>query len=124
MHKEVITLFREFQKMPKMALVDGPAEYVPAYSNFVFTRRTLKHLAEKGEEGWRLLQLVSDILEFPDCILRETNNRIMYVKYFPGMARPHLVVIESEKIIVTAFLSKKKYLKNFEILWRTRSSLP
>jgi hypothetical protein len=102
-------------------------EIIGAKSNTIsFTRLSLKHLAEKGEEGRRLLNLAPYILENPDEIRRRnTKTRFLISKIFPHLKknRPHTISLEITKvdgtIVVTAFQSKFGYLKNFELLWRT-----
>lgn len=80
------SIFYEFQKIPKGILIDRPDELIqtgfsvhPVIMQIFsrgklqafFTRRTLKHLAEKGVEGKRLLGIIPNILEYPDVIFRE-----------------------------------------------------
>lgn len=92
-----------------------------------FTKRTLKHIAEKGSEGKRLITLIPCILRSPDVLFKGKSNRFICVKYFSNVERElQVVVIEfvnNTAIIVTSFVSDEKYLKNFEILWRTGTSL-
>jgi hypothetical protein len=134
-------LFEEFQKLPKSVLIDSPNRLIETnYSTdalirlfnlnnplIYYTRRTFKHLAEKETEGKRLFKLLSTILEYPDIVLKGNNSRILIVKLFNyGKKRePHVVVIEFIKeniVIITSFVTNRKYLKNFEILWRTGGS--
>lgn len=121
-------LFDEFQKLPKGILIDNPNELIRLSDGVFFTRRTLKHLAEKGIEGKRLFGLVPNILKRPDLILKGKKTRIVVVRFFPDEeGEPHVVVVEPKDqtflIVVTSFVTDKKYLKNFEILWRTGTSL-
>ncbi len=96
-------------------------------NNVFFTRLSLKHLAEKGKEGKRLLELIPFILEKPDTIRKSKkyDSRFLVSKTFSGTKknRPHIVNLEVTKmnrtIIVTAFQSEAFYLQNFELLWRT-----
>jgi hypothetical protein len=66
------------------------------------------------------------IFKNPDIILKGKNNRLLITKFFPdNEGEPHVIVFESvndEIIIITSFVTDKKYLKNFEILWRTGTS--
>ena len=134
-------LFNQFQKLSVNVLIDNPNELI--YTGFyfainlnlfgakeksiVFTRRTLKHLAEKGREGKRLLSLIPTIIGQPETVFKNRSNRLLIVKYFPDKeGEPHVVVIECNNenmlTIITSFVTDKKYLKNFEILWRTGTS--
>ncbi len=137
------SIFYEFQKIPKGILIDRPDELIqtgfsvhPVIMQIFsrgklqafFTRRTLKHLAEKGVEGKRLLGIIPNILEYPDVIFRGKKTRLLSAKFFnQGKKRePHIIVIEFLErgvILVTSFVTDEKYLKNFEILWRTGGSL-
>ncbi len=123
MQEEVIALFRQFENMPVKELVDDPHGRVVAYSNFVFSRRTLKHLAEKGDEGFSMLELIPDTIEFPDTILRSSDCRRLYSRHLKHRPEIHIVIIENDRLIITSFMTDKKYLKRFEILWRTGTSL-
>jgi hypothetical protein len=134
-------LFDQFSTLPNDVLIDNPDEFV--YTGFelvifselllvegssvVFTRRTLKHLAEKRETGRTLLTLMPIIISQPDVILKNRNSRFLLVKLFPDKEEePNVVVVERVNeetlIIITSFVTDKKYLKNFEILWRTGTS--
>jgi hypothetical protein len=137
-------LFIKFQKVPKGVLIDNPNELVVTNfitSNYIrsvlpnklkkvyFTRRSLKHIAEKGIEGERLLKLIPTIFGDPEIIYEaRESNRWLILKALPyqGKILLHGVVVEklqSEDIlIVTSFVAKQKYLKNFKILWRTAAS--
>ena len=127
MDEELWTLFEEFQRIPKGVLVDRQNEQVRVFQGLFFMRRTLKHLAEKGREGRRLLQLIPDIFNASELILRGRNYRLLFVRFFPEReGEPHVLVVEcvgKVAIVVTCFVTDEKYLKNFEILWRTGTSL-
>jgi len=132
-------LFKEFQNMTKGQLIDLPSEIVSTDyivadillkrlgSNrlkVMFTRRTLKHLAEKGPEGKRLFILIPAILHDPELILSGRKSRILMVKSINREKEGSYFVVVAEinkdnMIIITSFVAHEKYLKNFEILWRT-----
>ncbi|MFA6554385.1 MAG: ComEC/Rec2 family competence protein [Candidatus Paceibacterota bacterium] len=136
----LLLLFKEFQKLPKNVLIDNPDDKILTNFNTVvvsqllntkfksihFSRRTFKHLAEKDMEGKNLLEMMVIIFKNPDIILKGKNNRLLITKFFPdNEGEPHVIVFESvndEIIIITSFVTDKKYLKNFEILWRTGTS--
>ena len=110
-----------------MIIPDFIIEVIGSKSNIVsFTRLSLKHLAEKGPEGQRLLDLAPYILENPNEVRQgSTSARFLISKFFPGLKknRPQVINLEVTKtqgnIIVTPFQSEFEYLKNFELLWRT-----
>ncbi len=57
-------------------------------------------------------------------IFKSRSNRFLIVKLFPDKEKePNVVVVEyvdnKTLLIITSFVTDKKYLKNFEILWRT-----
>ena len=134
-----------FMKIPKGVLIDRPDELVE--TDFVvnqemvhvicqnsfeprvfFTRRTLKHLSEKGRIVLTIIELIEDVLKYPEFIYKGTGSRCLIVEKLPRDARGRFIVaiIECERckflIIITAFFTDEKYLKNFEILWRTAAS--
>lgn len=143
MSSVLLFLFEEFQKIPKGVLIDRPDELVEtgfsmnetiwhaiheAGAGVFFTRRTLKHLAEKGSEGTILFSSIPHVLTYPDIVYRGNNVRILIAK-LSGVEKEgefYVVVIERTSsqaiIIITSFIAKEKYLKNFEILWRTAAS--
>jgi competence protein ComEC len=135
-------LFDQFSKLPKDVLIDNPSEFV--YTGFeltkqvqpldfncapvIFTRRTLKHFAEKGRKGEIMFELIPVIIAEPDFILKGKTNRLMFVKLFNygKKKEPHAVIVEKTSkgnVLITSFVTDEKYLKNFEILWRTGGSL-
>lgn len=89
-----------------------------------FSRRSLKHLAEK-KNGIMLFELLPLIINEYQYILQgKIRNRFLFVKYskeFDG--RPYVASIEVTKkdnlLVVTIFKTDDDYLKDFEILWRT-----
>lgn len=135
--------FEEFLLMAKGELIIDPTKIIPtdmmipsfiieiigAKSNLVsFTRLSLKHLAKKGQEGQRLLDLAPHILGNPDEVRQGSPDiRFLISKSFIDLkyGRPNVINIEVTKasgnIVVTAFQAFPKYLKNFELLWRTAS---
>ena len=140
----LFSIFEEFQKIPKGVLIDRPDELIK--TNFVlnhsiinvlnmtdisvyFTRRTLKHVAEKGIQGKELLALICGTLTKPDYIFATDVKRRKIISSLikrGSTYKHHVIIIESlapdKLIIVTTFLAQHKYLKNFEILWRTATS--
>lgn len=93
-----------------------------------FTKKSLKHIVEKGQEGERLIFLAKLIIENPDMLLKaKGKDRYLLVKALrhPQYRRPHVVGLEilgrRGNIIVTLFQSDSSYLSNFELLWRTGS---
>jgi len=137
-------IYRQFQSLPKNVLVDRPQEYIK--TNFelnaavirlfhikeravMFTRRTLKHLAEKSTTSLVNLEQISESISQPSCIYRSDNERRWLVSrlvVIGSTQRNHVVVLEKIDgvgfVVVTSFIANQKYLKNFEILWRTATS--
>lgn len=135
-------LFKDFQKLSRDILIDNPNElvytdlklteksslFILDDDSIIFTRRTLKHLAEKGGKGKIMFEIIPTIIVNPDSILKGRLNRFIFVKlYNRGKKKePHVVIIEKTlrgNIVITSFVTDEKYLKNFEILWRTGGSL-
>jgi hypothetical protein len=135
-------LFSEFYEIPRGILIDRPDElietgfivhsiiehaYFQTGSRIFFTRRTLKHLSEKVD-GRRLFIMIPFILKHPDIVCKGNKFRFLFcqLSQFENEGRYYVIVLESLNcrniIIVTAFIAKEKYLKNFEILWRTAAS--
>jgi ComEC/Rec2-related protein len=139
----LLDIFEEFQNLPKSSLIDNPNDLIPTnfdvltisrllnarFESILFTRRTLKHLAEKAKEGRRLLDLIPNAFTEIHFVCKDNSSgRFLVVRSFI-MNRPrrfHIVVVEHKGngclIIVTSFFTDEKYLKNFEILWRTGGS--
>lgn len=90
-----------------------------------FTRLSLKHLAEKGGDGERMLNLMGSILWSPEAVhASHMPSRFLISKLYPATIgiKPHTVtieVIEYGDIIVTGFTGKNKYFKNLKLLWGT-----
>jgi len=89
------------------------------------TRRSLKHIAEKAD-GRKLFKLIPLILRDCHAIYSGSkDNRLIIARWMLADTniKPHIVSAEimdsNTLIIVTAFVAKQKYLKNFKILWRT-----
>ncbi|MDD5726296.1 MAG: DnaJ domain-containing protein [Patescibacteria group bacterium] len=91
-----------------------------------FTRRSLKHLSEKGETGDVLMKSAKEILTRPDEIRQgDLDNRYIFTKQIQEtkMSRPYSAVLEvvekNGNLIVTAFKTDSGYLSGYELLWRT-----
>lgn len=132
--------FEEFLRLPKGSKIQNAYQLVPSNSvvskevlpiigaknpKVSFTRLSLKHLAEKGKEGKRLLELSDDIIRTPDEVRRGgLENRFFFSKSLRSVkeGRPQVINLEvTEKdgnIVVTAFQSDTGYLTNYELLWR------
>lgn len=90
-----------------------------------FTRRSLKHLSEKGELGEKLLESAPKILTNPTDI-REGNgpgrfiitSDIKNTQENPKTALSLEVKKVGNNIIVTVFPTDDKYLEPFAVLWR------
>lgn len=140
---DVESVFSTFQKVPKGILVDRPDELIstdfsiPKHvlrlissdaQKIFFTRRTLKHIAEKGIAGKKMFTRIHSTLEKCNAVYysKRNNRYILSKSIYPDLeGQSHLVVIELTNdtiIIVTSFMVKQKYLKNFKILWRTAAS--
>jgi hypothetical protein len=135
-------LFKRFQTIPKGVLIDRPDILVRArfklnisFSNLLdisevyFSRRTLKHIAEKGRKGADLFQEIPTTFLLPSHAYKTDNDRrIMLVRKFltsKDTQKYHIVIVEmidQKCVIITSFIGKQKYLKNFKILWRTATS--
>lgn len=95
-------------------------------SDVVFTNKSLKHLAEKGDIGQKLLESIPNILNNPEEI-RKGNKENRYLisssvqtsKNSPKTAVSLEVQVKNGHVVVTAFSTGEEYLKNFELLWRT-----
>jgi hypothetical protein len=134
------SIFEEFQNIPKGILIDSPDELIAtglvisdpaqdilseAKARIFFTRRSLKHIAEKVD-GKRLFTITPLILcDYDTVHLSSRKNRFLFSRWVLADTniKPHIVTIEvvnpGKAIIITIFVAKEKYLKNFEILWRT-----
>jgi hypothetical protein len=118
---------------PEMLIMTGfnlPEHVVRMFgaesSEVCFTKKTLKHVLEKGDEGKRLLAIANELIVNPDMIFETREvGRCLLVNSFrhADNRRPHVAGIEMSKggrfIIITLFQSDSKYLSNFELLWRT-----
>ncbi len=92
--------------------------------NISFTSKTLSHILEKGELGKEVLNSIPETVISPSAIYRGNRPErfLLEREMIPRRSHVHIVVLERNDdnlTIVTAFLANKKYLKNFEILWRT-----
>ena len=125
--KEII---EELSKIPKGKAIEAPDELVAIEMLFFglplyFTRRSLKHMVEKGGLGRKLMELIFVILYNPDEIRSGTKkNRYLVLKTFNNlrMGKPFVVCLEQHEdyvLIITVFPSHFEYLKNYDLLWRT-----
>ena len=82
----LISIFDEFQKIPKGVLIDIPNKLIQTglfitgiivgeRSEMYFTRRTLKHLSEKGDVGKMLLDFIPLTIARPDMLLKGLGTR-------------------------------------------------
>ncbi len=94
-------------------------------SRIFFTRISLKHIAEKQKDSKVILEMIYRTLKYPDHVHKGILSRFLFSKAFSHEKGLHNYVVTLEvldkNIIVTAFKAKQKYLKNFEILWRSAS---
>ena len=141
MNKKFVSLFGEFQRIPKGVLIDRPDELIMTSIKLsyeirmvigireeyvAFSRLSLKHVAEKGKEGRKLLLALPGLLSKTiEIRAGRQDNRFQIVSsdkdYKDG--RPHSVIVEcTEKgdgVIVTLFQTNERYLGRYELLWRT-----
>jgi hypothetical protein len=94
-------------------------------SEIFFTRISLKHIAEKQKNPEAALDKIYKTIQHPDLIYKAERSRFLFSKSFfkeDGLYS-HTLALEvlDKNIIVTAFNAKQKYLKNFEILWKSAS---
>jgi hypothetical protein len=140
-NSHVIKLFKEFQKIPTGHPIRKPSDLIKLdlklsknTSSFIatknrdvyFTRMSLKHIAEKGWKWSHFITILSFIIQEPDAIYQGKNeNRFILSKVIRlAKQKPHALSLEITEniVIVTLFVTNKKYLKNFKILWRTENS--
>ncbi len=138
-NSHVIKLFKKFQKIPVGHPINNPNDLIfiniklskkhsqiihSKNNNLFFTRKTLKHIAEKSDANDEFLGLIFETIQNPDEIHKTKNRRFLFSKFFYNNQkkyRPHIVTLEisDQNIIVTSFTGSYNYLRNFEILWRT-----
>lgn len=140
MQKDPLSIVNSFSKMKVGEEISNPTGLVKtdyklsadiknitgaSGQNISFTRLSLKHLAEKGLEGERLIKQVPEILLKPDEIRQGSkSNRFLISKSIISTkgGRPQTVNLEVQKtgndIIVTSFQSDKNYLSRFALLWK------
>lgn len=117
-------LFETFKNTPKGYSIDNEKGLVHLYGNFFFTRKSLKHIAEKRNAD-TLFHVIKEIISDPGELrkTRDSNRFILSKKIENLSGRPHAVVLEKNKnspiVIVTVFPTNTQYLEHFEILWRT-----
>ena len=142
---EIERIFNEFVVMEKGAKIDNELGLVKTpYAvadqiykvigakpkNIAFTRRSLKHLAEKGAIGKQLLEAVPGILSKPGEIRKAEKSKttgderylVASSEVSPKEGYHDTAVLEVRKvgddIIVTAMPASREYLDRFELLWR------
>ena len=130
-------LFLTMQKLPKGVIIDNPHDLI--YTNFklpkeilsilntnnqklMFTRLSIKHLAEKVIQGEYIINKISVIIAEPDSIHSGnfTNRFLVSKKIFFGIhQKNHIINIEITKdknnIIVTGFMARNSYFKNLKL---------
>ena len=141
--QSIFNIFNDFSKLKQGESIDNPQGEISSglilnkdiseiidtnEQELFFTRMSLKHLAEKGEEGKRLLKAVPEILDDPDTIHRNiTNGRFLISseKTNKKFDYSDTIVLELQKIgndiIITVMPTKSSYFDNierFELLWR------
>lgn len=128
--EKIIEVIKDLWELPRGINVERPAELISTNLKFFglqvyFTRRSLKHLIEKGKIGIELVILMPHILEYPDEIRRgRKENRYIISKSFDPFHTEKFHALCLEKVsenmlLITAFPSNIDYLKNYDLLWRT-----
>jgi len=137
-------IFKQMQKLPKGEIIENPHDliltdfklskkilYLLKTENISisFTRLSIKHLAEKGEQGEYILGKIDEILKNPEKIhLGNFSNRFLISKkiLFKNDSKDHVVNIEITEykgnIVVTGFIARKSYFKNLKLLWGSAPS--
>ncbi len=138
---ELQEIFLQMQKLPKGFIIENPHDFIytdfklPKHvlhilntnnQNLLFTRLSIKHLAEKDELGLYLFEHIREVLENPDSVhLGNFSNRFLISKevIIRETRKSHIITIEitedKDNIIVTSFIGKVTYLKNLKLLWGT-----
>lgn len=141
MDKSIRKSIEEFSHLPKGDRIENPYGLLPfdvtlsleiqlicrtSRKEIYFTRLSLKHLLEKGKEGRRMLRILPYLILNPDEIYQGSNpKRFLLVKRMLDIkkGRPQLLAFEitakKKNVIVSAFQTDDKYLKNFNLLWRS-----
>lgn len=134
-------IFLQMQKLPKGIIIDNPHELIETdfklpkvilhvlktkKQDLLFTRLSIKHLAEKGELGESLFNHIGQVLENPDTVhVGNFLNRFLISKeiIIRETRKSQVITIEitenEDNIIVTSFVGKNSYLKNLKLLWGT-----
>ncbi len=139
-NKKLVKILNKFQLLPVGYHISNPKGFLlldiklskksieitcAKNSQLFFTRISLKHIAEKQKDSKITLEIVYRTLKYPDQIYKGRSSRFIFSKTFQAKKglHYHAVTLEvlDKNIIVTAFKAKQKYLKNFEILWRSAS---
>ncbi len=130
--RKFLRLFRQFKNLPKGMHTENPDESIFVCNincialqatKLYVSKRSLKHIAEKADDF--LIGAVLEVCKDPDELRRDSvTDRYLLAKTFVEKGgRPGVVCIEimdkTKCMLVTVFTSKKKYLSNFELLWRT-----
>lgn len=132
------------QKIPKGVFINNPYEKILTdfelsdtlsqslhitKSKIYFTRLSIKHLSEKGNEGLYILEKMESILKNPDFVYAGAfTNRFLISKMIQlGKDKKHHIVnfeitTEDDHIIITGFVARNSYVKNLKLLWRAAPS--
>ncbi len=136
-YKKLIKIVKEFQKLPKGYFIENPNDVIEVdvglpyklrrlincdSEKIYFTRKTLKHVAEKHNAAYLLaiLQMIIKNLEFlykGKIAQRYVITKVVDDPTYTIHAATLEVIEKSHMIIVTVFRTDESYLKNFEILW-------
>ena len=141
--KTFLKTVAEFKHIPKNVYIKYPNDVVDtglslpfylasiidvSYRRIFFTRKSLKHLVEKKLLGEELVEAIPLIINKPDEVRVDFKyNRFILSKSIELERKPKVVIIELQYvskfiIIITSFTANKKYLSNFDLLWRTETS--
>lgn len=144
LNPKVQTVFNVYRSFDKSEPVENPDRLVPTglkvssetlkitgieNDEVSFTNKSLKHLAEKGDIGQKIIDKLPEILHTPD-VIRKSNQEGRYLisKELPAEKgqKPHTITLEVTKqdghIIVTGFPGRPNYLEKFQVLWRAAVS--
>lgn len=138
---ELLTNLSKLAKYPKGAIIKDPDKLITtglktskvvddvlgtSGKDLFFTRKSLKHIAEKGEVGAKLIDALPDVLLSPDEIRRtgELGRSLVSKNIRVSKNKPMTTVVmelinTKDGIIVTILPNRQKYLEKFELLWRS-----